>query len=66
MIHSKTFLVGLNPYRVSLHEEPGDHFTLIFDCYAEDCDHAIEQAENAYPGCVIKHCALSDFRSIVH
>jgi hypothetical protein len=44
---------GLKEYRVSLHEEPGDKFTLYFDCWAEDQDHAEEQAENAYPGCEI-------------
>jgi hypothetical protein len=29
----------LELYRVSLEEEPGDKFMLIFDCYAEDTDH---------------------------
>lgn len=43
----------LKPYRVMLHEEPGDKFRLVFDCMAEDDDHAVEQAENAYPGCEI-------------
>lgn len=66
MIHSQSFLVGLYPYRVSLYEEPGDRFTLLFDCFAENCEHALEQAKKAYPGCVIKHCALFDFRSTVH
>ena len=41
----------LRLYRVTLHEEPGDKFTLVFDCYAEDTEHAYEQAEDAYPGC---------------
>jgi hypothetical protein len=40
-------------YRVSLHEEKGDKFTQMFDCQAEDADHAEEQAVNAYPGCEI-------------
>lgn len=44
---------NLIPYRVTLAEEPGDKFTIVFDCYAEDDDHAAEQAENAYPGCLI-------------
>lgn len=44
---------ALAPYRVMLHEEPGDKFQLAFDCEAEDHDHAAEQATNAYPGCVI-------------
>lgn len=40
-------------YRVSLKELPGEKFTMIFDCSAEDADHAAEQALNAYPGCEI-------------
>jgi hypothetical protein len=43
----------LKSFRVSLHEEPGDKATLHFDCLADDSEHAIEQAENAYPGCEI-------------
>lgn len=44
---------NLIPYRVTFAEEPGDKFTLVFDCFAEDDDHAEEQTKNAYPGCVI-------------
>jgi hypothetical protein len=44
---------NLLPYRVTLAEDAGDKFTIVFDCFAEDDDHAIEQAENAYPNCVI-------------
>jgi len=40
---------NLIPYRVTLHEDKGDKFTLVFDCEAEDDDHAAEQALNAYP-----------------
>jgi len=40
---------NLIPYRVTLHEDKGDKFTIIFDCAAEDDDHAEEQALNAYP-----------------
>lgn len=40
---------NLVPYRVTLAEEKGDKFTIIFDCFAEDDDHAEEQALNAYP-----------------
>ena len=43
----------LIPYRVMLHEEPGDKFQIVFDCQAESDDHAVEQAENAYPHCDI-------------
>ena len=44
---------NLIPYRVMLHQEPGDKFQIVFDCMAECDDHAVEQAENAYPGCEI-------------
>ena len=43
------FYTGLSEYRVSLHEDIGDKFTLFFDCWADDEDHAEEQALNAYP-----------------
>jgi hypothetical protein len=43
----------MNYYRVSLFEEEGDRFLLLFDCQADDQDHAIEQAEDAYHGCVV-------------
>lgn len=43
----------LREYRVTLHEEKGDAFTIVFDCWAEDADHAVEQTENAYPGCEV-------------
>lgn len=51
---------NLYPYRVMLHEEPGDLFQLQFDCMAEDADHAVEQAEDAYPGCEVVHFMLLD------
>lgn len=43
-------LDGMIEYRVGLHEEPGDKFLMLFDCWAEDADHAEEQALNMYPG----------------
>jgi hypothetical protein len=50
----KTEILAENPnlisYRVMLREEKGDKFQICFDCYAENDDHAEEQAENAYPG----------------
>lgn len=49
----------LNKYVVTLHEEPGDKFTICFECEAEDAEHAYEQAENAYPGCVVL-CATKE------
>lgn len=46
----------LKPYRVIYTDEVdaqqvGNNPELIFDCMAEDAQHAIEQVENAYPGC---------------
>lgn len=49
---------SLLAHRVGLDEEPGDLFRLIFDCFAEDEDHAAEQAESAYPGCVVRHTCM--------
>ncbi len=50
---SKAEILAENPnlisYRVMLHEENGDRFQIVFDCYAEDDDHAAEQAQLAYP-----------------
>ena len=43
----------MNSYIVTLHEEVGDKFTLVFNCEAEDTEHAAEQAEDAYPGCEV-------------
>src|SRR5262249_144221 len=40
---------GLSRYVVTLPEERGDKFQLVFECLAEDHDHAEEQALNAYP-----------------
>lgn len=48
---------NLVEYRVLLHEDKGDKFTLVFDCWAEDEDHAEEQAINAYPDSEIVHIA---------
>ena len=36
-------------YRVTLREELGDKHLIVFDCQAEDADHAAEQALDAYP-----------------
>ena len=43
----------LKKYHVSYYEEPGDHHFQVFECMAEDSDHADEQTENAYPNCVL-------------
>lgn len=42
-----------NNYRVTLHEEQGDTFTMVFDCFADDEDHAEEQALDMYPDALI-------------
>jgi len=44
-----SFFESLKEWRVSLHEDKGDKFTIHFDCLAEDQDHAEGQAINAYP-----------------
>lgn len=38
-------------FTVSLKEEQGDKFTLVFNCLASDPDDAFDQANEAYPGC---------------
>jgi len=40
---------GLNYMVVEVEQEPGTK--ILFDCWAENLDHAKEQAQNAYPGC---------------
>jgi hypothetical protein len=40
---------GLTHYRVSLWETKDDEQPIVFDCWAEDFDHAKEQALDAYP-----------------
>lgn len=42
----------LKPFRVSL-TEVGESDPILFECHAENADHATEQAENAYPGCEV-------------
>lgn len=50
----------LKPYRVTLHEERGDKHLIVFDCLAEDSDHADDQANNAYPLCEIRNTILME------
>jgi hypothetical protein len=44
-------------YRLMLVESPDDdtldQTPIAFECFAENYDHAVEQAENAYPGCKV-------------
>ncbi|MDO8844410.1 MAG: hypothetical protein Q7U98_03445 [Methylicorpusculum sp.] len=47
----------LKLYRVAYHEEVGNKAILQFDCFASDPEHAIEQAEDAYPGSEILFAA---------
>lgn len=50
----------MNSYRVALKEEQGDKFTIVFDCMADDPDHAEEQALNAYPGAEIVNITMME------
>jgi hypothetical protein len=43
---------GMRFCRVILMEQ-GAEEPIAFECWAEEYDHAIEQAENAYPGCTV-------------
>lgn len=51
-------ILKLNPdlasFRVMLIEEGVNGLSTAFDCFAEDQNHAIEQAASAYPGAIIK------------
>ncbi|MOA53669.1 hypothetical protein D3C78_1771630 [compost metagenome] len=51
---------GLSPYVVTLKEDPEEDFAILFECWAEDSDHAIEQAQDAYSGCEIVSCCLAE------
>lgn len=50
---------GMKHYRVTLIENFGflgsapDNYNTLFECWADNVSHAIEQAENAYPDCDI-------------
>ena len=50
----------LSEYRVMLNEDAADKFQIAFDCFADDEDHAEEQAKGAYPSSVIKHIVKID------
>lgn len=43
---------NLEEYFVDLAEE-GQEETIVFECWAEDREHAEEQAINAYPNCTV-------------
>ena len=43
----------LKNYEVELYETPQDNDAIIFECQAEDEQHAEEQAVNAYPGAIV-------------
>lgn len=40
----------LKRFHVSLHEEQGDKFRVIFQCLAEDAEHAQDLAQDEFPG----------------
>lgn len=46
----------MKAYRLFLREQRGDKFTIRFDCWAEDEDHAEEQAIDAYNCAFIVSC----------
>jgi hypothetical protein len=50
----------VRPYRVSLHEDKGDKHQLVFWCWADDEEHAEEQALNAYPNGEVLHVTLGE------
>ena len=50
----------LSEYRVHLHEDAGDKFILVFDCMAEDADHASDQALDMYPSGEIVSITVKD------
>lgn len=56
----------LDPYRVSLKEDAGDKFTLIFDCMAEDADDAADQAGRAHPGCQVGQASRFEDSPLLH
>jgi hypothetical protein len=51
---------NMREYRVTLHEEPGDKFLMIFECWSDDPDHAEEQALDAYPGAEVINVFLKE------
>lgn len=44
---------NLSAYQVTLNEDAEPLEQTIFECMAEDADHTMEQAENAYPDCEV-------------
>lgn len=56
----------LTPFRVMLREIVGNKFQIAFECQAEDADHAVEQAEDAYPGCEIVSFARFEDKPLVY
>lgn len=44
---------SLKPFLLVFDEAGDDGETLEFQCQAEDPEHAVEQVENAYPGCKV-------------
>jgi hypothetical protein len=46
---------SLGYWSVTLAEDAGDKFRLIFECFAMDADHAAEQALDAYPSGQVHH-----------
>lgn len=56
----------MKPYSLLLWEEdalPADP-PIAFCCSADDAEHAEEQAQNAYPGCVIEWCVEGSVQDV--
>lgn len=49
----------MKEYVVTLKEDKGDKFTLVFVCMADDLDHAEEQALDMYPNAEIINVAYN-------
>jgi 1,2-phenylacetyl-CoA epoxidase PaaB subunit len=45
----------LNSFNVFLHEDKGDKFQIVYQCLADDEDHAEQKALFAYPNAEIVH-----------
>lgn len=42
-------------YHVTYKDEADDKFTAVFECWAEDAEHAYEQCEDAYPWAILRN-----------
>jgi len=52
----------MKTYRLFVLEQPEMQVAIRFDCEADNAAHAVEQAENAYPGCEVLSLTVADDR----